>query len=617
MLTNTAIPSTIRDRNPDIVAAGKLFGSGDKTEDCIQLPEKPNAPEQVQKFRATTQSAPGKTRIFYGRYSDPNVALTFTHGVSTKSSDMASQLISPQPRSYFHHNINQKREASVYASHQRAPLGRSHDQSPGLPEGGHDQRFGLPIAHDRDAGELLNPHKSRAQVEEEGQQGQELYKKSHNAYTVGETYDRKYDWTRIPDSTLFGIETPHDNRGSNTKKSLKWLTETLNEKSVQFTSKRVDNFRQRNTPQVGKVHDPIKDTLNVGPDHTFGIMLEPDDYGADDLIHMRQTTAFLRGRDRIRGVLAAVRQHLKKANYHNFTDLKAAFSFYDKNKSGTIDLDELRDICYQFHLPVQKDLLELLIEWCDKDQNKTIDYVEFANFLNWKDKMPSGLDLSRPANDGDKEKKDLSEDEKYEERIRNAVKKGLIDSDKGSPVVDVLTIDNQPEAGDYTTSYSLLNGAVRQNFAKTQRPYGIPTIRSDLPAPRIRRMGDNANYGDESDAFGLINPSVYSNIGVFEEDFFTSRDQNAIKRIFTNIGVDMSHDEFQKIWSEAQNISKNGHVSVESFRNILDEKMAEGYESYKSSENRPKEMTEKIREMIINKPKIYEKFRKKETNPIA
>lgn len=33
------------------------------------------------------------------------------------------------------------------------------------------------------------------------------------------------------------------------------------------------------------------------------------------------------------------------------------------------------------------------------------------------------------------------------------------------------------------------------------------------------------NYGDESDAYGLMNPSIYSNRGVYEKDFFQPRDQ--------------------------------------------------------------------------------------------
>ena len=46
----------------------------------------PRTPEKIHKFRCTTQSAPGRTRIFYGRYGDPDVASLLTHGVDTKPS---------------------------------------------------------------------------------------------------------------------------------------------------------------------------------------------------------------------------------------------------------------------------------------------------------------------------------------------------------------------------------------------------------------------------------------------------------------------------------------------------------------------------------------------------
>ena len=36
------------------------------------------------------------------------------------------------------------------------------------------------------------------------------------------------------------------------------------------------------------------------------------------------------------------------------------------------------------------------------------------------------------------------------------------------------------------------------------------------------------NYGDESDAYGLINPSIYSKYGVYEKDFFRHRTPNEV-----------------------------------------------------------------------------------------
>lgn len=94
----------------------------------------------------------------------------------------------------------------------------------------------------------------------------------------------------------------------------------------------MDDFRERTQPQLGQVHDPIKDTLKIGPDHVFGVLVKPDEYGAGDLIHMRMPSKYLRGKEAERGVIAAIRQHLKKANYHNFDSLQAAFEHYDKVK---------------------------------------------------------------------------------------------------------------------------------------------------------------------------------------------------------------------------------------------------------------------------------------------
>ena len=39
---------------------------------------------------------------------------------------------------------------------------------------------------------------------------------------------------------------------------------------------------------------------------------------------------------------------------------------------------------------MEPELLECMLDYCDIDGDGQIDYQEFANFLNWKDKMPSG-----------------------------------------------------------------------------------------------------------------------------------------------------------------------------------------------------------------------------------
>ena len=62
-----------------------------------------------------------------------------------------------------------------------------------------------------------------------------------------------------------------------------------------------------------------------------------------------------------------------------------------QDKSGKISRAELREVCIQFNLPVEPELLEALVTYCDVDGDGQINYEEFANFLNWKGKMPSGV----------------------------------------------------------------------------------------------------------------------------------------------------------------------------------------------------------------------------------
>lgn len=55
---------------------------------------------------------------------------------------------------------------------------------------------------------------------------------------------------------------------------------------------------------------------------------------------------------------------------------------------GVIDKEDLHDVCRQFNLDLSGPMLDDLMEYCDVDKDGLINFLEFANFLNWKDKMP-------------------------------------------------------------------------------------------------------------------------------------------------------------------------------------------------------------------------------------
>lgn len=544
-----------RDTTPEIAFAGKLFDQGGTASECIHPPgPEQQVPGVVHKFSNTDAGRPecGIARVHHGRANDADEASKFYHGVTTAGSLKASDLVTPNPKTRFQCRLEDKKE-SLYESHVNKPLGKSRDNTPFMaPDIDRlTTTFGIATVRDITAGEVVNPPKSRDQVSEESQVAHELYTISHNDYSVGETYDRRYDWSKVPRSSAFGVETPHFNDGRLTRHSLTWLHDKLTEKGAKIVSKRVDDFRERSQPQLGQVHDPIAETLNVPPDHTFGVLLRPDEYGAGDLLHGRSPATYLRGRDRERGVMHAIRQHLKKANYHNFNDLAAAFKHYDTNEDGFIDGEELRTVCWQLNLPVEDEMLYLLMSYCGGRGGK-IDYVKFANFLNWKDKMP----VSSLAHKAQSAMEGKDEDEKREMAAPTLQKQ----------IDKALT--------DHKTSSSMIgSGAAGALRTIEYRTYGVPTVRSDIPAPTLRRVSDHTNYGDESDAYGLINPSVYSQRGVYETDFFEPRPQDEVKRIFANIGVEITPEMFTAVWENAKKRDPRGkgEVSVETFRSVLDD----------------------------------------------
>lgn len=358
------------------------------------------------------------------------------------------------------------------------------------------------------------------------------------------------DWNKP--GTVFGVENPHSNDGRNVSRTLRWPNPesgefqdrhgptTIGRKmgATLLVDKRTDNFRARTQPCLGQIHDPIQSTKGI--DFAFGLGLKDSTgCGAGDIIHGRSEGNFMLGKDRQRGVLAAVRQHLKKANYHNFKTLQDAFEYYDKNNDKFIDANELRKVAFDFNLPIDDDTLSALMVMSSQGTGK-INYTQFINFLNWKDKMPDC-----PTHD--------SETDKIIQQIDSSF--------------------------SHRTSASMINSTVGGLPTENWPAFGVPTVRSDIPAPCIRRVSDRTNYGDELGAYGLLSPSIFTDHGVFESDFFEPRDFSSIKRLFTAIGVEMSDEGWESAWKEAlriqqEKVNRNDQpcdkASVECFRLVLD-----------------------------------------------
>uniref|UniRef100_A0A671WIF7 EF-hand domain family, member B n=1 Tax=Sparus aurata TaxID=8175 RepID=A0A671WIF7_SPAAU len=551
---------TCTDTSPNIPKAGKLKPVGDRVETCLQEEARPRTPPVIRKFRSSNQPEPGAIRVHQGKANDPDVASTLVHGINTKSSLSARSLLNPPPKTLFQQRLQELSEA-VFASSQKGPLGRSHDQSAGLPTWCNDKNtYGVKTVRGVDLREIINPPKTAEELEREAQEGHNAYIRSHNAYFVGERIDRKYNWSDYSKDGRFGIITPHFNDGRNLGKTLHWLGETQKFYNANDVWKRSGN-REKMAQQLGKTINMRGKTLNIPPDHTFGSFLPPDEFGVGETIHSTKPGHYVRGRDQLRGLVSAVQHRLKKVNFHNFPSLLEAFRHYDKKGKGMIDKEDLQAVCDQFQLGVSGQVLDDLIDYCDMDKDGLINFLEFANFLNWKDKMPiksreqriltnERQTSSAPANT---ERRPSSESADPEERL---VSQALIKPEDLEPIepgssLKTLRTLRRPRAvqDQFMTSSSLI-GPVSDNFTSNSRTFGIPSVRSDLPAPRLKRVSDKTSYGAAT-ARDLLHPSVHALQGVHEEHFFCPRTKQEIAEIFRNVGVNISEEVFEEAWKLA------------------------------------------------------------------
>lgn len=99
------------------------------------------------------------------------------------------------------------------------------------------------------------------------------------------------------------------------------------------------------------------------------------------------------------------------------------------------------------------------------------------------------------------------------------------------------------------------------------RVYGTPSLRGDLVKPRLRSVADGCNYGDESNAKGLLYPSAYTFEGVSESDFLLVRSASEIKELFERMGQSFEEGLFARACEAAKR--DFGALSADSFRHAL------------------------------------------------
>jgi hypothetical protein len=99
----------------------------------------------------------------------------------------------------------------------------------------------------------------------------------------------------------------------------------------------------------------------------------------------------------------------------------------------------------------------------------------------------------------------------------------------------------------------------RRNVTTETRSFGIPSVRTDIPAPPPGRksIADPVSYGDECGCAALINPQRFDNKGVPDAEFLVRRPKEELRDIVYMVQYEMGED-FDDLWDQAVELFDDG-----------------------------------------------------------
>lgn len=123
------------------------------------------------------------------------------------------------------------------------------------------------------------------------------------------------------------------------------------------------------------------------------------------------------------------------------------------------------------------------------------------------------------------------------------------------------------ELGRITQRRSIKIRLKNEPQVDTSRRFGMPSLRSDIKAPAFRSVADTNNYGDESDAMGLLYPSKFAYDGVDITDFQDARSAEELREIFVEIGMSFSDNDWNSILDTV--VREGQTLSVDAVRDVI------------------------------------------------
>jgi len=98
----------------------------------------------------------------------------------------------------------------------------------------------------------------------------------------------------------------------------------------------------------------------------------------------------------------------------------------------------------------------------------------------------------------------------------------------------------------------------RRNVTSETRAFGVPSVRTDIPAPPPgkRSCGSDKSYGDDCGAAALLNPQRFDAKGVPDREFLVRRPREELEALIENMSL--GSIDFEALWEEAMQLFDDG-----------------------------------------------------------
>ena len=124
----------------------------------------------------------------------------------------------------------------------------------------------------------------------------------------------------------------------------------------------------------------------------------------------------------------------------------------------------------------------------------------------------------------------------------------------GKPFVKSATQKKQRSQASSTCS----------SFGGSDRSFGVPSIRSDLPKPKFEKVTNGTNYGDEVPIKQLLYPSHYVRQGVDTRYFATRKTKDEVRAVMEKINFGLTEAQFEEVFAA---VAVDGRAGLEEFKN--------------------------------------------------